>query len=289
MGFAGVGGTSASAPSFAGMMTVMAQYWGLRLGQVNYILYPLAAEQNLSRCNGSSTTFPAKTCVFNDVTIGNNAVPGEANCGTPKAKYQAGVGYDLATGLGSINVVNALNQWSSVCCQFPKLGASAANDDPFSDQNVGTASVSQSQFLLNITSVTANISLSLGGANPSDFTITSNACGNSVPGEGSCMFSIQFAPTAAGLRSAYLVVDHNSPYSPTLVQLSGTGVGQVSFGGEQSGDVRVMGDFDADGQLDSAVWRSTNGFWYVYPSSNPGTLTEEQWGLPGDIPVARRL
>lgn len=26
--------------------------------------------------------------------------------------------------------------------------------------------------------------------------------------------------------------------------------------------------------------------WYVKPSSNPGTDYEQQWGLPGDIPVA---
>ena len=48
--------------------------------------------------------FPAVTCIFNDVTVGNNAVPGEAGYGTPSAKYQSTVGYDLATGLGSVNV-----------------------------------------------------------------------------------------------------------------------------------------------------------------------------------------
>ena len=37
----------------------------------------------------------------NDVTSGTNAVPGQANYGTLNAQYQAGVGYDLATGLGS--------------------------------------------------------------------------------------------------------------------------------------------------------------------------------------------
>src|SRR6185312_15527206 len=81
----------------------------------NYVLYRLAAAETLSQCNGSKTTaLPAGTCIFNDVTVGNNAVPGETGYGTASAKYQSTVGYDLATGLGSVNVTNLLNQWNSV-------------------------------------------------------------------------------------------------------------------------------------------------------------------------------
>ena len=57
---------------------------------------------------------PAVTCIFNDVTVGNNAVPGEAGYGSPSAKYKSTVGYDLATGLGSVNVQNLVNQWGSI-------------------------------------------------------------------------------------------------------------------------------------------------------------------------------
>lgn len=111
----GVAGTSASAPSFAGIMALVNQKTGSRQGQANYVLYRLAATETLSQCNGSKTTvLPASTCIFNDVTVGNNAVPGEAGFGTPTAKYQSTVGYDLATGLGSVNVANLVNRWSSV-------------------------------------------------------------------------------------------------------------------------------------------------------------------------------
>ncbi|HUD67028.1 MAG TPA: protease pro-enzyme activation domain-containing protein [Candidatus Sulfotelmatobacter sp.] len=124
-GFAGVGGTSASTPSFAGVMALVDQKMslgaegaisGARQGLANYVLYPLAAAQQTAgtKCNASALPIPAlnNTCVFYDVTVGNNAVPGETGYGTATASYQAGAGYDLATGLGSINVENLVNQWA---------------------------------------------------------------------------------------------------------------------------------------------------------------------------------
>jgi subtilase family serine protease len=110
-----VWGTSASAPSFAGIMAMVEQQNGSRLGLANYVLYRLAATENLSQCNGSSaSTLPNGTCIFNDVTVGNNSVPGEANYGLSSAQYQASTGYDQATGLGSVNITNLVNQWNTV-------------------------------------------------------------------------------------------------------------------------------------------------------------------------------
>ena len=112
--FYGVSGTSASAPSFAGVMALANQKTGSRQGQANYVLYRLAAQETLSQCNASSqSTLPLSTCMFNDVTVGNNAVPGEAGYGTSTAEYQSTTGYDLATGLGSVNVANLVNNWGN--------------------------------------------------------------------------------------------------------------------------------------------------------------------------------
>ncbi len=114
--FATVSGTSAAAPSFAGIIALLNSTLNTpRQGQVDYILYKLAAAETFSQCNASShAALPASSCVFNDVTSGNNAVPGETGYGTPSAPYQSGVGYDLATGLGSVNVANLAKAWSSV-------------------------------------------------------------------------------------------------------------------------------------------------------------------------------
>ncbi len=119
--FAGVGGTSVSSPSFAGIMALVNQKTGERQGNANYVFYKLAAKSGAS-CTSSTTA--ASTCIFNDVTVGTNAMPcasGTPNCTTSAGDsygilngYNAAAGYDLATGLGSVNANNLVNQWSSV-------------------------------------------------------------------------------------------------------------------------------------------------------------------------------
>jgi hypothetical protein len=114
--FAAVAGTSAATPSFAGIMALVDQKMSGRQGQADYVLYKLAAAEKLSSCNASSTsTLPGSTCIFDDVTVGNNAVP--LTNGTESTGYQAGVGYDPATGLGSVNVANLVNHWNSITFQ----------------------------------------------------------------------------------------------------------------------------------------------------------------------------
>ncbi|HTV59462.1 MAG TPA: Ig-like domain repeat protein [Verrucomicrobiae bacterium] len=126
-----VGGTSASAPSFAGIMALVDQTQGSRQGQANYVLYRLAAAEAYSNCNGSSqTSLPSSNCVFNDITVGNNAVPGESGYGTPTAQYQSGAGYDLATGLGSVNASNLANTWSSARSEPPTVTFSVNPSGP---------------------------------------------------------------------------------------------------------------------------------------------------------------
>lgn len=51
-----------------------------------------------------------------------------------------------------------------------------------------------------------------------------------------------------------------------------------------AGDVPVPADYDDDFLTDFAVWRPSNGIWYIR-SSKTGLVSEQQWGLPGDIPI----
>ncbi|MHB8527365.1 MAG: Ig-like domain repeat protein [Candidatus Acidiferrales bacterium] len=121
--FVSIGGTSVSSPAFAGLMALVDQKTAAQQGNPNFIFYKLAAAQSANTCN--SSTGPASTCVFNDVTTGTIAMPcatGSLNCTTSNSGdpygilsgYNAGVGYDLATGLGSVNATNMVNNWNSV-------------------------------------------------------------------------------------------------------------------------------------------------------------------------------
>jgi subtilase family serine protease len=120
--FLGFGGTSVSSPAFAGIMALVNQQTGSRQGNANYVFYKLAAKDTLSSCNSSSN--PASSCIFNDVTSGTNAMPcaaGSPNCTTTPGDlygiltgYNAGTGYDQATGLGSVNAHNLVTQWRSI-------------------------------------------------------------------------------------------------------------------------------------------------------------------------------
>jgi hypothetical protein len=100
------GGTSAATPTFAGMVALINQQMNTPQGQgnINPILYSLAQ------------TSPA---AFHDITIGNNMVPctvTPTDTGCPASGemgYSAGVGYDQASGLGSVDAYNLVMEWGS--------------------------------------------------------------------------------------------------------------------------------------------------------------------------------
>ena len=96
-----IGGTSAGAPTFAGVLALLVQKNGARLGNVNPNLYALAQISQTA---------------FHDITSGSNIVPctiGTSGCTTGTLGYAAGVGYDQASGLGSIDAYNLVEQWSA--------------------------------------------------------------------------------------------------------------------------------------------------------------------------------
>ena len=110
--FSILSGTSVAAQVFGGVMALVDQnVVGHRVGIANFALYKLAGTESLATCNASNVPPalpPANTRIFNDVTSGTTALPIVSEPG-----FQAGAGYDEATGLGSVNVTNLVNKWSN--------------------------------------------------------------------------------------------------------------------------------------------------------------------------------
>ncbi len=125
VGLSLIGGTSASTPAMAGILALVEQKNGAFQGQANYTLYKLAQNSGAS-CDSSKQTNPTTqiACTFYDVTTGSNAVPcagGTPDCSSTQIGVDgflngesAGAGYDLVTGLGSVNAANLANNWNSV-------------------------------------------------------------------------------------------------------------------------------------------------------------------------------
>ncbi len=97
-----IGGTSATVPTFAGIVALLNQKMGSSQGNINQTLYNLAS---------------FSTNAFHDITSGNNQVACKA--GSPDCPaalvmgYTAGPGYDQVTGLGSVDADNLVNEWTS--------------------------------------------------------------------------------------------------------------------------------------------------------------------------------
>jgi len=134
------GGTSFAAPQFASIQALINQKAGARQGNPNPVFYQLHRNEfgtgaspnpaNLAACNATRGNMVSSACIFHDVTLGNNDVPcfGPNNCFPQSATlvgvlsksntalqvaYPAARGWDFTSGLGSVNVTNLVNMWSS--------------------------------------------------------------------------------------------------------------------------------------------------------------------------------
>jgi len=227
--FSGVAGTSASAPAFAGIMALVVQKAQARQGQANVALYRVAAGQNMAACNASAAGGVAPECVFNDVTVGNNAVPGQANYGTADAKYQASVGYDLATGLGSVNVGNLINAWTTpaVPSGTPAATLSATGVD-FGSVDVGVRGTRTISFSNSGTADLQIGSIAMSSDGTGVFTQNNDCPSVLVPG-GICSVIITFLPQSAGQFTASLTISDNASGSPRTISLTGTGMASFAL------------------------------------------------------------
>lgn len=212
----GVGGTSVSVQVMAGIVALIDQQAGSPQGNINPALYSLASANTCA-----SAANPSASCIFYDVTAGTNAMPcafsstvsanspdcfastntdtvGILGASATQLAYNAGTGYDLATGLGSINAKNLVmaNVWAPPA-GTPDFSITSSNPTvTLSSSGKGTMSIT----ITPVSNFTGTVNLSCPGLpsgdtcsfapaspvtvndSPTAVTVTINGTVSSVPG-----------------------------------------------------------------------------------------------------------
>jgi subtilase family serine protease len=209
------GGTSFVAPTFAGLMAVVEQKLGgtpnKGLGTINPILYGLANGGNYSS-------------IFHDITTGNNSVP--CSQGTPNCPnggsigYNAGIGYDLASGLGTIDANALANAWATA---VPAGGGSLIGT------GTTTTTLTTSATLCAISGtvpLTATVAGSISGTAPTgtvQFLVDNVIVGSSSLASGTATFTLPAQSSGGHTLSAVYAGDGSYGGSKgTLLASDGT-------------------------------------------------------------------
>ncbi len=237
--FTVIGGTSASAPSFAGIVALANQKLGARQGNLNPQIYSLAASSQWA---------------FNDITTGDNKVVctvGTTNCAASPIGYSAGPGYDLATGWGSIDASGFLNALAGQPAQpsFYLSPASRALTVTGNSALISTAiAVLPRQGMTGPVNLTCSLSTTLPGS-----TCTIDTSLN-VGGSATLMIFSGTNPTTSGTQTGTATVQATSgnlnQTLPIAVTINyGTfslGIGGVNFYVAPGGTASTM--FNVAGQ-----------------------------------------
>jgi subtilase family serine protease len=207
--WSGAGGTSFASPVMAGIQALINQKAGGPQGNPAPVYYQLAAAEygssGTSSCNSNNGNAVSGACIFYDVTSGDMDV----DCAGPNCfladgavgvlstsntsfapAYGTTIGWDFATGIGTVNAANLVNNWP-----------------PFA---------SQSSFTLS--------------ASPTSLTFLQGAAGSTtITINPQNTFSSNVMLSASGLPSGVSAVFGTNPATTTsLLTLSATGT--VSIG-----------------------------------------------------------
>jgi uncharacterized protein (TIGR03437 family) len=231
-------------------MAMVVQNTKSRQGNPDPIFYKLAAQQTVAACNASGV--PSTACIFHDVTAGTVAMPcarSSPNCvvTSPRDQYgilsgfDAGAGYDLATGLGSVDAFNLVtaSDWETSNMSIPAINAggvlNAASYTPGAPVAAGSiatvfgsfpvgASISASG--VPLPPMLAGLSLRFADGFPVPLLFVSAAQVNiQVPWELTGQTEASLTAVVGGLASAGQSVKL-APFAPGIFAINGQSDGQ---------------------------------------------------------------
>jgi uncharacterized protein (TIGR03437 family) len=198
------GGTSAGTPVFAGVLALLNQQLTRSgaspgLGNINSRLYALAQ------------TSPE---MFHDVTSGNNRVtiscrPAARLCSSGTFGYDAAAGYDLASGLGSIDAYKLVTGWQN----------------PSGALSLGTANMT---LTLNSTSI--------GPAGSAIVSVVVSALNGGIP-----LGTVSFRVGSAAVGTAVLAADRDRSVATFAIAAADLAPGLNTIVGQYSGDGSYAG------------------------------------------------
>jgi hypothetical protein len=206
--FVGYGGTSTSAPTFAGILAMVEQKAGGRLGQAAKELLQL-----YTMANGAHAS-----AIFHDVTVGNISVPCKSsslNCGPNgsggayfESGYNTTTGYDLATGLGSVDATQLVNDWGT----STSLATATVTVTPTLNPVTTVESLSVQVSVSGSSGTpTGTVTLSGGGYTSAAETIGVSPCTSAS----SCTFTVPAGSLAIGTDTLTVTYSGDSIYAAT--------------------------------------------------------------------------
>jgi uncharacterized protein (TIGR03437 family) len=256
------GGTSVGTPVFAGMVTLLNHYLTSKgsepgLGNINPTLYRLAQ------------TTPD---IFHDTATGDNMVrcaQGTQDCVDGYLGFSTGPGYDLATGLGSVDAYRLVTEWTNGASSSTAL---TANPKAFSItdtvQLTAVVTAAGSKPTGAVTFLTNDISLGSAPVDPASGTAvlavngTLIAAGNGTvtalySGDGFFSGSAGSTELTLNLPAAGSLVIPS--VTPNPVYQSGTGWPYTVTLTEKAGTATTLTGFTIDGATQNLIFfTSTN-------------------------------
>jgi len=202
------GGTSFAAPIFAGMLAIVNQAKSYSTGQglANTELYKLAE---------NSTSYAS---AFHDVTSGSNKCTESSSYCPSSGGYSAGTGYDLVTGLGSVDLNNLVTAYATGTSTL--IGTTTSVTPSNTTPLVNTSD----SFTITVTPAsgtvtpTGTVAISVDGGTAVSETLTSN---------GTYVYAYTF--TGTGSHTLTVAYSGDTTYAPS------TGSVTVTVGASSSG------------------------------------------------------
>ncbi|MDR3389495.1 MAG: protease pro-enzyme activation domain-containing protein [Rudaea sp.] len=197
--WAGAGGTSFASPIMAGIQALVNQKTASAQGNPNPVYYQLAAAEygatGSAICNSSLGNAVDPSCTFYDITQGDIDVNCTGpNCYNPtnpdtsngvlstdsnsyQPAYGTNTGWDFATGIGSVNAANLVNNWPT---STTPSGLLAFTTEPASSYGAGITfgvqvSVENSKGVVQTTDGSTTVTLTLTTPNGATLNGTTSA------------------------------------------------------------------------------------------------------------------